>query len=112
MMFLSVLMQAAGGSSGWSTMVLMVLMIGIMYMFMIRPQTKKANEEKKFVESLQKGDKVVTIGGIHGKITDVQETTFTLEIDNNVRVKVERKAVSGEATKALNPAPAAEVAKK
>lgn len=107
-MYLSILIQASSGS-GWQTMIMMVLIIGIMYFTMIRPQTKKANEERKFVESLQKGDKVVTTGGIHGKITDVSESTFMLEVDNNVRIKIERKAISGDATKALRPKePAAE----
>jgi preprotein translocase subunit YajC len=78
----------------------MILMIVVVfYFFMIRPQMKKAKMEKEFKTSLNKGDKVVTIGGVHGKILDVQDTTFILEIDNNVKVKVEKSAISAEVTK-------------
>ncbi len=77
---------------------------------MIRPQMKKAKLEKSFKDSLLKGDKVVTIGGVHGKIVDVAETTFMIEIDNNVRVKVEKTAISAEATKQYQPK--AEIVKK
>ena len=60
---------------------------------------KKAKTEKQFKEGIKKGDKVVTIGGVHGKIVDSSDTTFMLEIDNNVRMKIEKSAVSAEATK-------------
>jgi preprotein translocase subunit YajC len=70
---------------------------------MIRPQMKKAKMEKAFKESLARGDKIVTIGGIHGRIIEVMDTTFMVEIDSNVRVKVEKSAVSAEATKQYNP---------
>ena len=54
---------------------------------------------KQFKEEIKKGDKIVTIGGVHGKITDVQDKTFTIEIADNVRVKIEKSAISPEATK-------------
>lgn len=98
---LTIILQAQQGS-GTSTFIMLIALMLIMYFFMIRPQMKKAKDEKKFVDSIQKGDKVVTLGGIHGRITEVAETTFLIEVDKNVHLRIERKAVSAEATKALN----------
>ena len=82
------------------------LIILIMYFFMLRPQMKKMKVEKQFKESINKGDKVVTIGGVHGRIVEVAETTFLLEIDNNVKVRIEKSAVSAEASKQFQTAAA------
>lgn len=60
---------------------------------------EKAKQEKEFKESVQKGDKVVTIGGLHGKIVEVNDKTFMIEVDNNVKLKIEKSAISAEATK-------------
>lgn len=73
-----------------------------MYFFMIRPQSKKAKEARTFMEGLQKGDKVVTIGGIHGKILKADDTSVLLAIDVNTKVRVEKTAISHEYTKLLN----------
>ena len=74
---------------------------------MIRPQVKKQKAEKTFRETLTKGAKVVTIGGIHGRIVEVNDKTFMVEIDTNVKVRVEKSAVSADATRALEqPVPA------
>ncbi len=82
--------------------ILMIVMIVIVfYFFMIRPQTKKAKEERLFKEAVKKGDKVVTIGGLHGRITEIQDTTFSIEIAGNVQVKVEKSAISAESSKRL-----------
>ena len=70
------------------------LMILVFYFFMIRPQQKKQKQVQQFRENLKKGDKVVTIGGIHGKISDVQEGTFTIEIADNVKITIEKAAVA------------------
>ncbi len=78
-----------------------ILIFIVFYFFMIRPQMKKAKDEKKFKEELKKGDKVVTLGGIHGKIIEVEEKTFIVEIDNGVRVKVEKTAISMDASRQL-----------
>lgn len=69
---------------------------------MIRPQSKKAKEARTFMEGLQKGDKVVTIGGIHGKILKADDTSVLLAIDVNTKVRVEKTAISHEYTKLLN----------
>jgi len=103
MTILSIILQSPGGSSGIMQVVFLVAIIGVFYFFMIRPQVKKQKTEAQFRNTLEKGSKVVTIGGIHGRIIEVQDKTFMIEIDTNVRVKVEKTAVSAEATKALEP---------
>ncbi len=72
------------------------LMGVVFYFFIIRPQMKKAKEGKSFRESMKKGDTVVTIGGIHGKILDLRETTVVLEAESKTRFVVERSAISPE----------------
>ena len=61
---------------------------------------KKSKLERQFKETLQKGDKIITIGGVHGRIVEIADTTFLVEIDSNVKVRLEKSAVSAEATKA------------
>jgi preprotein translocase subunit YajC len=69
---------------------------------MIRPQMKKAKDHKKFVEELKKGDKVITTSGIHGKIVDLNDTTFLIEVESGTKIRFEKSSVSLEASKALN----------
>lgn len=71
----------------------LLLIIVIFYFFMIRPQMKRQKEVRKFRESLQKGDNVVTTGGIYGKIVEVKETTVILQVDKDVTLKVDKNAV-------------------
>ncbi len=80
---------ATGGSgqSAITSMVPLVIMFGIFYFLLIRPQQKKAKEHKALLESLKKGDQVVTAGGMHGKVTAVDENIVTLEVANNVNIK-------------------------
>jgi preprotein translocase subunit YajC len=80
----------------------MLLIIVVFYFFMIRPQMKKAKDHKKFVEELKKGDKVITLSGIHGKIVDLNDTTFLIEVESGTKIRFEKSAVSLEASKALN----------
>ena len=76
-----------------------LILIGVVfYFFLIRPQLKKSKEAKTFREAMQKGDKVVTIGGIHGKILEIRETTVVLEAESKTRFVVERSAISPEFT--------------
>ncbi len=86
---------------GMSTMLFLGAIFLIMYFFMIRPQTKKAKDQKKFIQDLNKGDKIVTAGGIHGKILKVGETTLLIEVDANTKLKIEKSVVSLDLTKAL-----------
>jgi len=75
-----------------------ILIIVVIYFFMIRPQAKKAKDQKKFRENIQKGDKVVTIGGLHGKVLEVDDNTFVVDIGSNQKVTLEKSAVSMEST--------------
>ncbi len=91
---LLVLLQAPAGTSNPLTSLLpLVLIIVVFYFFMIRPQVKRQKELKNYRSSLQKNDKVITTGGIYGKITDVKEQTVTVEIAENIRIKVDKSAV-------------------
>ena len=99
MNFLQTLLFApAGGGEGGGSGMSMLLMIGaiilVFYFFMIRPQQKKQKQIQNFRETLKRGDKIVTIGGIHGKITDVQETTFIIEVEDGTKLRIEKAAVA------------------
>ncbi|WP_207427223.1 preprotein translocase subunit YajC [Pedobacter sp. SYSU D00535] len=96
----TILLQAAGG--GLMSFLPMVLIIIVFYFFMIRPQMNKAKEHKKYIETLKKGDKVVTTAGIHGRIVDLNETTLVLEVESGTKIRFDKSAVSLEASKAAN----------
>ncbi len=81
-------------------LVFMGAMFLVMWLFFIRPQAKQAKLAKEFQTSIDKGAKVVTTGGIHGKIIKTDETTALLEIDNNVKMRIEKSGISMELTKA------------
>jgi len=98
----SIILQSNPQGGGMMPMVFLIAIIVVFYLFMIRPQMKKQKTERAFRESLQKGAKVVTIGGIHGRILEVNDRTFMIEIDSNVKVRVEKSAISADATKALD----------
>jgi preprotein translocase subunit YajC len=77
--------------------------IVVFWFFMIRPQAKKAKEQKKFIDNMQKGDKVVTIAGIHGTINKVNEdNTIQLEVSPGTYLKIERSSISLEWSQAIN----------
>ena len=86
--------EGGGGGGGFGSMIVLVAVMVIFYLFFIRPQMKRAKDQKKFRENLKKGDKVITIGGLHGKIIEVQETTFTIELAENLKVRIEKSAVA------------------
>ena len=87
-----ILLQAAG--TGMSSLIMFGMIFAVMYFFMIRPQIKKQKKEREYRSALKKGDKVVTIGGIHGKISDVKEDTFIIEVHAGNSLKVTKTAVS------------------
>ena len=89
-------LAGAQGGSPFSSLIMIVLMLVVFYFFMIRPQTKKAKDTKKFREALAKGDKVVTIGGVHGKIAEIKETTLIIETEGGGKLRIEKSAVSME----------------
>lgn len=105
--YFTLLQAGAQGNAQMMQMVMLVGIIAVFYFFMIRPQTKKAKEAKNFQTGLQKGDKVVTIAGIHGKIDKVNEDgTLQLEVSPGSYLKIEKSAISMEWSKQLNGAPA------
>ena len=87
-----ILLQAAG--SGMSSLIMFGMIFAVMYFFMIRPQMKKQKQESAYRLALQKGDSVITIGGIHGKITDVKNDTFIVEVHGGTKLKIQKTAVS------------------
>jgi len=90
--------QAPGGFDP-SSLILFGGIAIIFYCFMNRPQQKKQKDQKKFINEIKKGDSIVTIGGIHGKITDMDEETVTIDVEKGARIKFERSAISLEASK-------------
>lgn len=101
------------GGSPVGMFVMMGLVMVVFYFFMIRPQSKKAKEQKNFLDGLKKGDKIVTIGGIHGKVLKVSDDSFLIEVDSNTKLKIEKSAISHDFTKAATagaPAKKEEVA--
>lgn len=103
-MFTNILLQAgAQPGGGMGSLFIMVGMIVVMYFFMIRPQQKRAKEQKAFAEKMTTGEKVVTNSGIHGRITrENADGTLSLEIDKNTTITIERQSVSMEMTQAFN----------
>ncbi len=93
---------AAGNSNPIMSFLPLILIAVVFYFFMIRPQTKRMKDQKNFIENLSKGDKIVTVGGIHGKIAEINDDTFLMEIEGGVKMKIDRVSVSLEASKKLN----------
>ena len=99
MSFIPFLQAGAAGSASTSgsmltTMVPFLLIIVIFYFFLIRPQSKKQKETEKMLNSLKKGDKVITIGGIHGTVSSVKEKTIIVKVDENCKLEFNRSAIS------------------
>ncbi|GHT73657.1 preprotein translocase subunit YajC [Bacteroidia bacterium] len=86
-----------GGGGNSSFLVMMVLIFVVMYFFMIRPQQKRQKELKKFRNSLEKGTKVVTVGGIYGTVSEIKDNYVLVEVDNNVRLRFDRSSVLKDA---------------
>jgi preprotein translocase subunit YajC len=82
-----------GESNQTSFFIMMALMIVVFYFFMIRPQVKKQKEMRNFRDSLAKGDKIITTGGIYGKINNISENVITIDVGNNVILKVDKNAI-------------------
>ena len=100
-MFNSILLQASGGAM--SSLILIGGMFIVMYFFMIRPQQKKQKDQQSFVESLKKGDKVITIGGLHGTVVSVGEQTVKLEVEiKGTTMTFEKAAISKDSSSRLS----------
>ncbi len=93
----TLILLTAGGSgqqaNPYSSMIMLVLIIVVFYFFMIRPQVKRQKELKKYRESLKKGDKIITTGGIYGKVAEINENTITIEVEEKMHLKIDKNAV-------------------
>lgn len=98
---------AAQGAGGFSAFVPLIAMFAIFYFLLIRPQQKKSKEHREMVNNIKKGDRIITSGGIHGRVTAVSEAIMTVEIADKVRIKLARGNVSALA----RSAPQAQVSK-
>lgn len=83
--------QPSGG--GWTMWVMLLAIFVVMYFFMIRPQQKQQKELKKFREGLQKGDKVVTVGGIYGTVAEIQDRTVLIKVDGDIKLRVDINSI-------------------
>lgn len=96
----TILVQAQSQGGGITMqLIFMGAIVLVFYFFMIRPQQKKAKDQKKFVDEIKKGDYVVTIGGMHGRIAEIEDDTFIIEVERGGRIKFSKSAVSMESTK-------------
>lgn len=95
MNILTILLQEPAAPKGgmWSSLIWILLLFVVFWLFFIRPQSKKAKEQEKFRNELKKGDKVVTIGGFHGKITEVKQDTVMVSLAPDVVVELEKSAL-------------------
>ena len=91
--FILLMQPAQEGQNPLMSFLPLVLIVVVFYFFIIRPQMKRQKDLKKFRASLGKGDKVITTGGIYGKITDVKDTALIVEIADNVRIKIDKNSV-------------------
>jgi len=89
----SILLQAQAQSNPIMQLLPLVLIFVVFYFFMIRPQMKRQKELKKYREALTKGDKVITTGGIYGKVLEVSGNVITIEVGNNVALKIDKNAI-------------------
>ena len=97
-----ILLQAQQQSNPYIQYVIFGGIILVFYFFMIRPQQKKAKDQKKFIDEVKKGDYVITIGGAHGHVAELDGDTFILEVEKGGRIRFNKSAISLEATKAAN----------
>lgn len=98
---MNMLLQAAAAPASGSSAsfwIMMILLFGVMWLFMIRPQRKQQKELEKFRSELKKGDKVVTIGGIYGTIDEIKDTTVLIKVDGDVKLRVSKSAIQKDFT--------------
>lgn len=98
---MNMLLQAAAAPASGSSAsfwIMMILLFGVMWLFMIRPQRKQQKELERFRSELKKGDKVVTIGGIYGTIDEIKDTTVLIKVDGDVKLRVSKNAIQKDFT--------------
>lgn len=101
---MTILLQAATGGGGMSFLIMMVLIFVVMWFFMIRPQQKRQKELNKFRNALEKGQKIITAGGIYGTVREVKDNYILVEVDNNVTIRVDKSMVMKDPTDLANQA--------
>ena len=82
--------------SGGNPLIFFILVFGVFWFFMIRPQVKKQKQERKFRENLKKGDKIITSGGLHGKVIEVSEKTVKIDVGSSIVLKFDKSGISAE----------------
>lgn len=92
------LLEKQPADGNWSFLLMMLLIFVVMYLFMIRPQQKKQKELAQFRNALKKGDKVVTVGGIYGVVAEVKDRYVVMEVDNNVKLRVDKSSIVNDIT--------------
>ncbi len=97
-----VFLQEGAGGGSMSFLLMMGLVFVVMYFFMIRPQQKRQKELRKFRENLQKGDKVVTSGGIYGTIVEIKDTYALVEVDQNVKLRFDKTTILKDMSDAVS----------
>ncbi|QPH39480.1 preprotein translocase subunit YajC [Pedobacter endophyticus] len=97
----TIILDAPGGFGQYGQLIMLGAIALVFYFFMIRPQVKKAKDHKKLISELKKGDKVITTAGIHGRIIDMNEATFLIEVESGAKIRFDKSAVSLDATKAV-----------
>jgi preprotein translocase subunit YajC len=100
-----ILLQQSGGPSMYGNLILILGIIVIFYFFMIRPQQKRQKDQKKFISEIKRGDYIVTIGGIHGRIFAIEGETLVLEVEKGGKLRIDRTAISLESTKKVKDKP-------
>lgn len=100
MEFNTILLQvpAPGGGMDWTFILMMVLIFVVMYFLMIRPQQKRQKELNNFRKSLEKGSKIITAGGIYGRIKEIEETTVLIEVDSNTTLRIDKSMIMRDTT--------------
>ncbi len=100
-MMLTILLQASPGG-GMMSFLPLILIVVVFYFFMIRPQMKKQKDHKKYIEELTVNSKIVTTAGIHGRIVEVNDTTFLVDVGSGVKMRFDKSAVALDASRAAN----------
>ncbi len=96
-----ILLQEPAGQSLYGNLLLIGGIVVVFYFFMIRPQQKKQKDQKKFLEEVRKGENVITVGGIHGRIVSIDGDTIILEIEKGGKMKIDKSSISLEASRRL-----------
>lgn len=107
---IGMLLQAApaangAGGAGASMWIMLLLIFVVMWLFMIRPQRKQQKELENFRNSLKKGDKVITAGGIYGTVAEIQETSILIKVDGDVKIRVDKSSIQRDPSQAAPSQP-------